>query len=310
MSNLIPLKDVLNSLIEEGFFNGKIDIDEEMRNIMKLHINEIPKRSVVPIVNGPSETEKPVLHKVKVIGIKDTNEKIDITLSIKAYRLDYGPTIMYEVISNVPYIGEWKEHPFKDVELDDYTGNIQSANYIDDTPATSTIIEDLISNLEPYTKTSIKNEDVNLEKIKTIIVNKVVTIISFQEINFCQTKEIPIMMKVTAFQLMNGQIALKIATNISNKGNWSIHPFRYLNSKKAVSKIVGMLPDTPGIRQIINDLTNESEFKLFTTYDGDYRASLINNLHSMFITKETKQKDKSPCLVARDLIKSLHSHWS
>ncbi len=310
MSNLIPLKDVLNTMIERGIFDNPIDIDSEKRNIIKEHINEVPRRSVCPIVDGPSQIGKPVLHTVKVVGIKDNDEKVDITLSVKAYRLDYGPTIYYEVISDVPYYGNWKEHPFKDVKLDDYTGNIQSANYIDDTPATSTLVKDLISNLDSYTKTSIKDGEVNLEKIRAVVVNKVITITSIKENIHYQSKEVPIKMKVTAFQLMNGQIALKIATNISNKGNWSVHPFRYLDGKKDVDKIVGILPDTPGIRQIINDLTQESEFKLYTSYDGDYRAKLIDTLHSMFITKETKQKDKSSCLVARDLIKSLYNHWS
>jgi hypothetical protein len=96
---------------------------------------------------------------------------------------------------------------------------------------------------------------------------------------------------------------------IPHDAYFDIHPFRFIkgsNEKKLV-RITGIIPNTPAIQQIIKDLTQEEKFKLYTTYDTDYRSKLIATLYDFFIRDSNKVSD---CKVIYKFIKNICLHWS
>jgi len=276
-----------------------------MLAIIKEH-NTIHRRADRPVVQSSPDLSKIQLHTVSVVGIRSTGEPIDIQISINAYILNYGPCIYYDIISNIPYKkGEWLEHPFKDLRLEN---SIEVGDHIDDTPTTRKILEDIIitDNWKKYISPSTYYDEKN---IKSVFHNTVIDMIGQKEdYDNGDTIEVKIKMRVNALILDNNKLAIKISTNVPIKEGerWDLHPFRMININKEKNAYSGILNDTPAIRQMIDDLISPINRKLYVTYDIDYRAHLIGNLHKLFV----KTNEKTKCMVISDLIYCLAMHWS
>jgi hypothetical protein len=276
-----------------------------MLAIIKEH-NKIHRRADRPVVQSSPDLSKIQLHIVSVVGIRSTGEPIDIQISINAYILNYGPCIYYDIISNIPYNkGEWLEHPFKDLRLEN---SIEVGDHIDDTPTTRKILEDIIipDNWKMYISPSSYYDEKN---IKSIFHNLVIDMIGHKEDHDTgDTIEVNIKIRINALILNNNKLAIKISTNVPIKEGerWDLHPFRMIDSNKEKTSYSGILNDTPAIRQMIEDLVSPIKRKLYVTYDIDYRAHLIGNLHKLFL----KTNEKTKCMIINDLLACLGMHWS
>jgi hypothetical protein len=276
-----------------------------MLAIIKEH-NKIHRRADRPVVQSSPDLSKIQLHTVSVVGIRSTGEPIDIQISINAYILNYGPCIYYDIISNIPYNkGEWLEHPFKDLRLEN---SIEVGDHIDDTPTTRKILEDIIipDNWKNYISPSSYYDEKN---IKSVFHNLVIDTIGHKEDHDTgDTIEVNLKVRVNALILNNNKLAIKISTNVPIKEGerWDLHPFRIIDNNKEKTSYSGILNDTPAIRQMIEDLVSPIKRKLYVTYDIDYRAHLIGNLHKLFL----KTNEKTKCMVINDLLACLGMHWS
>lgn len=278
-----------------------------MLGLIKEH-NQIPRKGLYPVVQYSSDYTKVQLHNVDLIGKKSNNDDVSISLSINAYVLSYGPCIAYNILSNIPFKkDEWKDHPFKDIKMDYDSYNIALGDYIDNTPTTRMLLEDIIipDKWKKYIKPGI---EYTKDQVKSELINKVINIIGMQDDYSFDTKRVPMKLKVNVLELENNQLAIKISVNqvIKDDDMWSLHPFRYL--KKNLKSISGIVNDTPLIRQMIDDITIEKKWELYTTYDLDYRSHVINNIKELFVKPNDMEKTKSQ--VINTLIKCLKYHWS
>ena len=267
-----------------------------MLSIIKEH-NTIHHRALSPVIQLSNDLTKIQLHTISVVGTKSTGQKIEIQLSVNAYILNYGPCIYYNIISNIPYKkGEWLEHPFKGIRLEN---SIEVGDYIDDTETTRKILHDLIlsNNWKKYITPAINYDKKN---IKSILYNTVIDMIRYKEnLNTNNVK-----LRINVLQLDNNQLALKISINVPIE-RLDFYPFYMIDNKEKTS-YSGILNDTPAIRQMIDDLVSPVERKLYVTFDIDYKAHLIGNLHKLFI----KSNEMTKCMVINDLISCLQMHWS
>jgi hypothetical protein len=269
--------------------------------------NTIHRRFLHNVVQSQGDT-KLAKHIINVVGKKITGETVDIELCVKAEVLNYGPTIYYEVISNIPYNkDEWIEHPFKNLKMDYDSKSIRVADHINDTPTTRKLIEDLVVPDNWCKYVSNASETYTVDQIKSTIINKIVDLTGMKEDDNFESTDVKIKMRVIAYELKNGQIALKITTDHAFDINerWDLHPFRFLDKSK-VSSITGILNDTPAIRQMIADITVQSNWKLYVDYDLSYRAHVISNLYTFFV----KSIENTKCKIINDLISCLSVHWS
>jgi len=76
------------------------------------------------------------------------DENIPITLTIKAYELNYGPVIELTITVDIEYDPYWSDHPFRHIEKYVESKKIVS-DIIDDTPAIRSIIKELTQK-EPF----------------------------------------------------------------------------------------------------------------------------------------------------------------
>jgi hypothetical protein len=282
-----------------------------MLAIIKEH-RTIHRRGVRPVVqfstDRPLEDQtKAQLHTVNVMAKKISGEMVEIELSINAYILNYGPCIYYDIITNVPYIeGHWMEHPFKGVRLEN---SIEIGDHIDDTPSTRKIIEDIIvpDNWKMYIK---PGGIYKAEQVKSTKVNTVIDMSCLKDSTDLDPINVDVKVRVTVLELGNNQIALKVSTNVPMKEGefWSQHPFGTIRKKGTLQSITGILNDTPTVRQMIDDLVSTNTWKLYVTYDCDYRSHLIASLCTLFV--KSMDEEKTHCQVINDLIKSLTYHWS
>lgn len=249
---------------------------------------------------------KLVKHLVNVDAKKLNGEIVSIQLYIKAEVLDYGPTIFYEILTDIPYKkGEWLEHPFNGLRLEN---PYQVGDHIHDTPAIRKIIEDLV--LEDNWKKYIYSAGVyQTENVKGTLHNCVVDLVGDKTDDAtADSINVKLKLKVHALLLDNNQIALKISTNVPIKDGewWDMHPFRRIHDNKEKTTYTGILNDTPAVRQMLNDLVTPNEWKLYVTYDISYREGLIENLYKLFL----KPREKTKCKVINDLMNCLSVHWS
>lgn len=273
---------------------------------------QIPRRgkeSIITVGKNIPVSGMPIIISFGFEGIKKDGSKFPMKIWVKAYDLDYGPCIDFETIVSTPFGEQFKEHPYRGIELDYDSGNIMNGDYIDSTPAIKQMIKDLIdSNMRKlYTKSIIQEGDIKPEQVKSTIVDKT---LNFLTIRGWETSEEKILkVRVHCLNLVNGMIAVKISTNVPHDTYFDIHPFRYIkgsNEKKLV-RITGIIPNTPAIQQIIKDLIQDEKFKLYTTYDTDYRSKLIATLYDFFIRDSNKV---SECKVIYKFIKNICLHWS
>jgi len=242
-------------------------------------------------------------------GIKKDGTKFPMKMWVKAYNLDYGPCIDFETIVSTPFDEQFKEHPYRGIQLDYDSGNIMNGDYIDSTPAIKQMIKDLVdSNMRKlYTKSIIQEGDIKPEQVKSTIVDKTLNFLTIRGWETSEEKMLKV--RVHCLNLVNGMIAIKISTNIPHDAYFDIHPFRFIkgSNEKKLLRITGIIPNTPAIQQIIKDLTQEEKFKLYTTYDTDYRSKLIATLYDFFIRDSNKVSD---CKVIYKFIKNICLHWS
>ena len=275
-----------------------------MLSIQK-EFNTVHRRFLHSVVQTTGD-EKLVKHLVNVDAKKLNGEIVSVQLYIKAEVLNYGPTIYYEIITNIPYRkGEWLEHPFNGVRLENC---YQVGDHIDDTPTTRKIIEDLV--LENNWKKYIYSAGLyNVDNVKSVIHNSILELIGKKnDDETADSIDVKIKLKVHALLLDNNQIALKISTNVPIKDGewWDMHPFRYIHDNKEKTFYSGILNNTPAICQMLNDLVTPNKWKLYTTYDITYREHLIENLYKLFL----KPSEKTKCKVINDLMNCLSVHWS
>ena len=249
---------------------------------------------------------KLVKHLVNVDAKKLNGEIVSIQLYIKAEVLDYGPTIYYEIITDIPYKkGEWLEHPFNGLRLENC---YQVADHIHDTPTTRKIIEDLV--LEDNWKKYIYSAGLyKTDNVKSVIHNCILDLVGDKTDDAtADSINVKLKLKVHALLLDNNQIALKISTNVPIKDGewWDMHPFRRIHDNKEKTTYTGILNDTPAVRQMLNDLVTPGKWKLYVTYDISYREGLIENLYKLFL----KASEKTKCKVINDLMTCLSVHWS
>jgi len=288
-----------------------------MQAILNEH-NSTHRRFSYPVIQIATscQVNKSINHIINVVGKKLTGEIVTIHLSIKADVLNYGPTIFFDIISNIPYTdGVWSEHPFLGLKLYDDAENIQVADHIDDTLPIRKIFEDLIvpDNWKKYIPRLI--DTYSTDQIKSTITNSVVKFIGSRMLD---DDHMNINVRVIAFELAVDhidtesppQIAIKISVEqtIKEGESWDLHPFRFLKKNINLKNISGIVNDTPMIRQMIHDLIRRDEIKLYTSYYSDYRSKLISNLTTMFIKKS--DANMTQCRVINKLIGCLQLHWS
>jgi len=278
-----------------------IFLEEEDHFALENFLHKVPKTQVSALV--PIEGQKssePTIHRI----IFDCNQK-KISLFIKAYILNYGPTIYYDVLCSEPFSEGLSIHPFSNIKLDEEE-TISKGDFIDHTQTTTQLLLDLIGFekvKEKYCGVVVKEGDNIPENIASILSNNYVR--DYKCSKFGDTDEIIIKVKISVLKMKNTTLAIKISCNTKYNNKFDIHPFRFIDiSKKYFS---GVVPDTPAIRAIIKELCQEAEFKLYTTYDSDYRSKLIANLYNFLIND---YKPISKCKVVNQILKSLSIHWS
>ena len=273
---------------------------------------QIPRRgkeSIITLGNIIPDSGKAITTSFDFEGTKKDGSKFPMKMSVKAYDLDYGPCIDFETIVSTPFGEQFKEHPYRGIQLDYDSGNIMKGDYIDSTPAIKQMIKDLIdSNIRKlYTKSIIQEGDIKPDQVKSTIVDKTLNFLTIR--GWGSTEEKMLKVRVHCLNLVNGMIAVKISTNIPHDNYYNIHPFRYIKGsyEKKLVRITGIIPNTPAIQQIIKDLTQEEKFKLYTTFDTDYRSKLIATLYDFFIRDSNEVSD---CKVIYKFIKNICLHWS
>lgn len=278
-----------------------IFLEEEDRFALENFLYKVPKTQVSALV--PIEGQKssePTIHRI----IINCNEN-KISLFIKAYFLNYGPTIYYDILCSEPFSDELSVHPFSNLKLDEEE-TISKGDYIDHTQTTTQLLLDLIGfeNVrEKYCGVLVKEGDNIPENVASILVNNYIR--DYKCSKFAETDEIIIKVKVSVLVMKNTTLAIKVSCDTKYTRDFDIHPFRFIDiSKKYFS---GVVPDTPAIRAIIKELSQEADFKLYTTYDSDYRSRLIANLYYFLI----RDNDTVPeCKAVNQILKSLSIHWS
>ncbi len=279
-----------------------------LSSIIKEH-NAIHRRGVRPVVQSSSDLQKVQLHIFTLKGKKANGDLVDIQLSVNAYILNYGPCIYYHIITDTPYKkGAWLDHPYMNLRMDYDSCNIMVADHIDDTPAIRKMIEDIvIPNV--WEKCTKLGDTFSKDQIISTLLDKTIDMVGNKDSSEFYPINVKLKLRVHLLELENNQLALKLSTNVPMKDSeeWTLHPFRYLKHKNLKS-ICGILNDTPAIRQIIDDLVNPDKFKLYTSYDIDYRAHLIENLSKLFVKPDSQTKTQSQ--VINSLISCLQTHWS
>jgi hypothetical protein len=276
-----------------------IFLEEDNHFALENFLYQVPKTQVSALV--PIEGQKsaePTIHRI----IFDCNEK-KISLFIKAYFLSYGPTIYYNVLSSEPFSDDLSIHPFSNIKLDEEE-TISKGDYIDHTQTTTQLLLDLIGFekvKEKYTGVVVKEGDNIPENVASILVNNYVR--NYKCSKFAEADEIIVRVKVSVLVMKNTTLAIKVSCDTKYTQDFDIHPFRFIDISKKY--FTGVVPDTPAIRAIIKELCQEADFKLYTTYDSDYRSKLIANLYYFLI-----RANATECKAVNQILKSLSIHWS
>lgn len=121
---------------------------------------------------------------------------------------------------------------------------------------------------------------------KSTLTDTVITVIGTKEAENGTRNNVPICMRICAYELDYGPVIdVKIECDIGyQNGVWIDHPFRLDSCVEPGSliEVSEIIDDTPATRTLITELANPTEKKLYTTTDCSYRAALIASIKNFW----------------------------
>lgn len=246
-----------------------------------------------------------IRHEYDVPSVTMNGDEMSVKLNIFSRETDYPDRIYYSILVDkavnfkhniykkrgrrevVDYAEhEWREHPFLNMSMDMTSYNIRHCRVMHKINTSVILLEELHhpNNLEKY---MIPNKH---SEIKKNLYNIEITSLGID----CHDS-FPITYNLVVNELYDNQLSLEITTNNpipEHDFRWTSHFFRWVKDIH-ISKLCGVLNDTPLVRTMIDDLINIDDFNI--------QNGLVHSLECMFVNDEPK----SMCQVVNDHINAL-----